>query len=463
MPRYSTGLMINSRIPNSFKPLMGAAGLLLPRRLTLGQGFYDDLMRLKYTERMAKEEITAVQEGLLRNIISHSYRTVPSYHGLMKSKGLTPSDIARTSDLSKLPIITKEDMRASPESYRSSESDKYSPGKAKTSGSTGKPFEFILDQRNREMEYAAVWRHLSWSGIENLDCRIASFRGDFVSGIDSGRLWRLEFSSKELVFNTYQLSQENVKSMISKINNFKPELIRGYPHSLYCVSKIAHDNGHQVRFRPITIQTSSESLTETMRETIENFFGCPVSDWYSQSEYVVSMGQCEHGKYHLTDEKGILTTIEDPWGNEKIIGTSLYNYSMPFINYEIGDLVSMDGGQCDCGRKLTPINSVLGRINDIILTPDGRAISGVGMDHYIKHEITFKMSTFPDYLKINQFDQWNYSIELFYSRDHHDEDVDTFVSGLRKLLGDDVNIKAVMLSKMPETNKWKIIESRMTL
>jgi phenylacetate-CoA ligase len=463
MPRYSSGLAINSRIPNSIKPIVGAAGLLLPRRLTLGQGFYEDLKKLRITERMTKEELTAIQEKLLRSVISHSYRTVPFYHNLMKSKGLSPSDINNISDLSRLPIITKGDLRNSLDSSRSIESDKYLPGKAKTSGSTGKPFEFILDQRNREMEYAAVWRHLSWAGIEDLDCRIASFRGDFVSRIDSERLWRFEFSSKELVFNSYQLGRENVKSMIDRLNDFKPQLIRGYPHNLFCLSKIAHDNGYQLQFRPVAIQTSSEYLTESMRGVIEEYFSCRISDWYSQSEYVVSMGQCECGKYHLTDEKGILTTLEDSWGNEKIIGTSLYNYSMPFINYEIGDIIGMDGNQCDCGRKLTPITSILGRLNDILLTPDGRAISGGGMDHYIKHQITFKMSNIPDYLKINQYDRYNYSIELFFSRGSSDDDIDAFISGLKKLIGADINIKVVHLSQMPETNKWKIIESRLTL
>ena len=60
----------------------------------------------------------------------------------------------------------------------------------------------------------------------------------------------------------------------------------------------------------------------------------------------------------------------------RIHGTSLHNMSMPLLRYDTGDLADFDEQAlgCPCGRQFPQIRCVIGRRNDLIVTPDGRAI-----------------------------------------------------------------------------------------
>jgi phenylacetate-CoA ligase len=47
---------------------------------------------------------------------------------------------------------------------------------------------------------------------------------------------------------------------------------------------------------------------------------------------------------------------------------------MPLIRYRLGDLMEVDGAPCRCGRAFPTFRRVLGRQDDVIVTPDGRQI-----------------------------------------------------------------------------------------
>jgi phenylacetate-CoA ligase len=55
----------------------------------------------------------------------------------------------------------------------------------------------------------------------------------------------------------------------------------------------------------------------------------------------------------------------------KILGTCLDNYSMPLIRYDTEDLAIQSTKQCSCKRGLPTIESIIGRIHDLIYTKDG--------------------------------------------------------------------------------------------
>jgi len=68
-----------------------------------------------------------------------------------------------------------------------------------------------------------------------------------------------------------------------------------------------------------------------------------------------------------------------PHGNEELfslICTSIGNYGMPFIRYEIGDLGVASSRVCPCGRGLPMIEQLKGRTHDILRTPSGKVITG---------------------------------------------------------------------------------------
>ncbi len=77
-----------------------------------------------------------------------------------------------------------------------------------------------------------------------------------------------------------------------------------------------------------------------------------------------------------SDENGIQ--------HHEVIGTGFLNRVMPLIRYRTGDAVDMSkhSSPCGCGRRFPQVSSIIGRIDDAIVTPDGRRLSTV--DHVFK-------------------------------------------------------------------------------
>jgi len=126
------------------------------------------------------------------------------------------------------------------------------------------------------------------------------------------------------------------------------------------------------------IFTSSEVLLDEQREIIEQAFETKVCNSYSQAESVAFITQCKNGKLHLVPEYGYCE-FENVYGTDyyEIIGTTLFNYTMPLIRYRTGDYVKIDNNEkCPCGWNSYPIiKEISGRSNSFIRTKSGNVVS----------------------------------------------------------------------------------------
>jgi phenylacetate-CoA ligase len=94
---------------------------------------------------------------------------------------------------------------------------------------------------------------------------------------------------------------------------------------------------------------------------------------------VVFASECERGTLHLHPEYGITEVLshgKDAQVGEpgELICTGFQNWAMPLIRYEIGDTAIRSDSTCSCGRHFPSLKTVIGRIDDTIVTPDGRHV-----------------------------------------------------------------------------------------
>jgi phenylacetate-CoA ligase len=149
---------------------------------------------------------------------------------------------------------------------------------------------------------------------------------------------------------------------------------------LYTIASFAKD--HNISLINITkgITTSAETLFAEQREVIETAFGVPIFDQYGAAEMCVFVGQCREGTYHIHIDYGIIEFLRDdgtpaPAGEEaEIVCTGLINPVMPLIRYRIGDRAVLSDETCKCGSIFPIVENVLGRIDDVIITPDGKQV-----------------------------------------------------------------------------------------
>ncbi|MBI5252717.1 MAG: phenylacetate--CoA ligase family protein [Desulfomonile tiedjei] len=359
---------------------------LTPPSFRYGRGFKKALALLQQSEHWDTGELEQYQQRRLESLLNHCYSNVPYYRKVFDERGLKPGDIQVPDDLKKLPFLTKEIVRKNKKDLLATNFSFWSREAAHTSGSTGSPLNFFVDNATMSMNRALALRHLAWVGYKEGD-PVAVFK-EPLSG-RHGRFKDYDPVTRELRLTLTRSDDTELEHIFEALETFKPTFISAWPSSLYILARWI-DRHKPLKHRPKFLITSSENLYPHVREQIESTFRCQLSDWYGQEESVAIAMQCSHsGKYHVQMELGILELMPREDGYDEIVGTCLHNFAMPFIRYKSGDLAVKGGESCTCGRKHPTIDGIIGREADLIVTPERKLVSPLGMNYafYYLNEI----------------------------------------------------------------------------
>ena len=344
---------------------------------------------LEKTQWFKHKDIVKIQKEKLTALINHAYNNVPYYNKIFKERGLKPYDVRSIKDLSKLPILTRQIVR---DNFNNLIAKNYSIQKMipySTGGSTGEPLNFYRTKQDfYNWSWAAKLRAWKWAGYE-IGCKQAVLEEYFL---DIQRMKKLSnkiinFFNRTLILDCLKITETNILRYLSKLEEFDPKIIRGYVTAIYILAKFIEGGKGICNIRPKAIVTEGEKLLDYQRETIQNVFETEVYESYGSHEFSIQASECEeHSGYHIAAENIALEVINNE-GEQvveergKILVTSLHNYAMPLIRYEIGDIGSLETTNkiCPCGRGLPKINSIYGRTADIIVTKSGKTIPGVAL------------------------------------------------------------------------------------
>ena len=110
--------------------------------------------------------------------------------------------------------------------------------------------------------------------------------------------------------------------------------------------------------------------------TINNIF-----NWYGNTEMCGNIVECSQGELHLKEEHSMVEVLDEqdrpcgPGESGRLVCTGFGNDAFPLIRYEVGDRVTLAKEQAArCGRGGTIVETIEGRVEDYIFTPDGRMV-----------------------------------------------------------------------------------------
>jgi len=411
------------------------------------------LQELLESQWYSDDEIEKLTNQKLQAILKYATKYVPYYKKLQQNGDFDTAQIKHVSDLTKLPILKKEDIREQPDKYISTKFKKSELIAINTSGTTGKTLKIYVDKNSRRYSYAFYTRLKNWAGISGNDKNI-TFAGRTIVPPDSSTppFWRSNPAWHNYLFSSYHLSTENIKFYIDKITEINPVFIDSYPSSIYTLAKYMKE--YQInKIKPKAIITSSETLLDSQREIIEEVFNCSVFDQYGCAEQVVFVSQCEKGSYHINPEYGIVEFIREDGslakcGEEaRLICTGFTNYAMPLIRYDIGDTGILSNKKCACGRNFPVIEKIVGRTDDILIMRDGRQVGR--LDPVFKGLQTIKEA------QIVQEDFDNVILNVVPGKLFQISDAETVVHELKKRLGTNINVHINVVSRIKRTSSGK--------
>ena len=332
------------------------------------------LAELRSTQRRSPAEGEKAQLAAFNRLIMHAVATVPFYQARRSVYPL----IRHLTDATSLPILDKEGIRQAGPAMVSTDA----PSRTytiHTGGTTGTPLSIYCDGTALQRNYAFFDRLREWAGIGKRG-RVATFAGRPIAppAASAPPYWRRNRLNRAVLFSSYHISLATIPDYLQGLSRFNPDLIDSYPSSLAPIARymLAHDHP---AVRPRAIITSSETLSPEDRDAIESAFQCQVFDQYGAAEMVAFVAQCEHRRYHVNTEYGLLEVLvngrpAEPGESGDLVATGFGNPVMPLIRYATGDRAVRGTGPCPCGRTLPTLERIEGRRDDVIRTPDGRLI-----------------------------------------------------------------------------------------
>ncbi|KKG07102.1 capsular biosynthesis protein [Methanosarcina mazei] len=339
------------------------------------------------------EEQKSQQEKKLQNMIRFAYENVPYYHKLFKELNILPGDIRTIEDLEKLPILTKDAIKANFDDFKPANLSSMKYYIKATGGSTGTPFRFRFSKSDRFLSAAILYRGWGYGGYK-LGDKMAFLAG---SALDVGTGSSVVKKTHEVTRNLKKLSSfdmgiQDMEKYTKIINSFNPRFLRGYASSIDFFAKYVNESNKQMEFDAVF--TTAEKLHPHMKKNIENTFSCDVLDGYGLYDGGVSAFECqEHSGLHMDTERSIMEIVDENGfqienGVGRIIATSLHNFAMPFIRYDTGDLGNLVEDICGCGRESKLLKEVIGRQQEMLQTPEGKFVHGAFFNSYMFGKIS---------------------------------------------------------------------------
>ena len=317
--------------------------------------------------------------------------------------------VGRTTELEAWPFLGKDAVRQNPQALLAAPVWLTIP--ASTSGTTGLPLKLFRSYASVAVEQAALDWLYEQAGLNPRTCKVAVLRGENIKPPDDMRppFWRFDAAGKRMVMSSNHLNTQTLFAYYEALQGFQPDCLWAYPTSLdqLCRLMVAHDLSLKI---PLVI-TSSEMLGSHSHQLVRQALHAQLIDYYGQAERVNFAYSPKQGAYFFLPGYSwneLLFVQEDEQGAlYEIVGTNLWNLTMPLVRYRTGDYVRFpqrlrpEHLEAIC-FGVEPFAGILGRTDDILIAPDGTHLTGI--DHIprdVEHVVRMQViQEAPDYVRI---------------------------------------------------------------
>jgi phenylacetate-CoA ligase len=311
----------------------------------------------------------------------------------MLDQHLTPQDIKVERDLAKLPILTKNAIRAHGTKLIAENTSMSNVTCSKTGGTTGEPIWIYKDKECGIWGGMCFERGLGWGGLQVDERRISLFGGSLGFGKASLATRLGNALRRDLFLPAFQLRADTATTYFERIRQSKARFIRGYASSIYRLAVLAAETNQKIQFEAAF--PTAELMLPEWEAVIRKAFDCAVLPYYGSGE-VNSLGYSHPavGTYLVPEEHTLIEILRPDksahlTGEGQFLITDLDNYAMPIIRYANGDAGKIrDHGEC--GLPFARIERLDGRYNSLLMTDKGDLISGVIGTHVFRNFSTVR-------------------------------------------------------------------------
>ena len=324
-------------------------------------------------ETMSVEDIKKIQNEKFIKQFKHVYDNVKYYRDLLDKNGVKFEDIKSIDDISKLPFLSKDDLREAYPYGMLATDLKNCVRIHSTSGTTGKRVVAFYTQEDIDLwEDCCARAIVAAGGTKDDVVQVCYGYGLFTGG--SG----LHGGSHKLGSLTLPMSSGNTKRQIQFMMDFGSTILCCTPSYAAYIGETLKEQGYKPEDNKLKAGIfGAEPWTEEMRRDIEKSLGIKAYDIYGLTE---SSGpgvafECEEQSGMHINEDHFYAEIIDPDTGEvlpegskgELVFTSLDKEAFPLIRYRTRDITVLTREKCSCGRTFIKMMKPMGRSDDMMI------------------------------------------------------------------------------------------------
>ncbi|MDR1193832.1 MAG: AMP-binding protein [Peptococcaceae bacterium] len=349
-------------------------------------------------ELLPKREMRKLQLARLREQIDYVWENSPFYRKKWEAGGFCPARFQGAEDMRRIPILEKDEIRASQEAeppYGMMRISGRGPINrvAMTSGTTGDPVLIPFT----EEDYFGVFcegaaRYLWAAGVRESDVVHVAFGFMPFAGLAGA------YDASEHLIGSLVVPGGAWDSAIrlKMIRKFQVTVLIGTPTYLLHMAAVAVEKGiDATKLGLRLILTAGESGLMSIPNTglrLERAYGCKVHDFAGTQETNNFLYTCDQGIGHISEDL-VYCEVLDPETYEPVapgeqgalVVTDLLQKTHPMIRFKTGDIIDGidEAYQCSCGRTSSRFKGFKGRTGDIIKIK-GVCVSVTGIENVIR-------------------------------------------------------------------------------
>lgn len=315
-----------------------------------------DLPKMKLSIPSDFTKVKKIQDRRVRKVVKAAYK-IPFYKAKFDALNIKPCDIKCADDLSRLPLLYKDELREWMKEEEKNPKYKYWY-RDTTSGSSGVPLMLLVSPKEKAYNMANWFRVLLCAGYNPFFGKTMSrISAHSVTGEHEAFFQKLGILRRGFL-NQYAPEAD----MVKQINNYKPDLLYMNKTEFMRLCLFCKNNNVSL-YKPKFYCPTGEKIDESARTLFREILGENIIDSYGTAETgacMVKLGDA--AEYTVHNDSFVVSVYDDndqPADEGRIVVTPLYKTDLPLINYVVGDKV---GSEVRNGVRF--VHGVQGRLND---------------------------------------------------------------------------------------------------
>ncbi|HHH84026.1 MAG: phenylacetate--CoA ligase [Thermoplasmata archaeon] len=326
----------------------------------------------KKHETMPLQDLKELQLKRLKNVVRTVYEKNEFYHKKLKDAGVKPDDIKTLDDITKIPFLTKDDLRQYyPFGLLCVPLDEVVEVHA-SSGTTGKPVVGAYTKNDLEVWGEVMARSLYANGLRRGDVMQNAYGYGLFTGAHG-----FEKGAQKIGAMVVPISSGNTKRQITIMKDFGTTALASTPsYSLY-MAEVAEEMGFSPAddFKLRLGLFGAEAWSDEMRKAIEKRWGITAYEHYGLTEIIGPgvVSECEEKHLHINADHFLPEVIDPKTGEQlepgeegELVFTTLTKEAFPVLRFRTKDIAVYTEEECECGRTLPIQSRIKGRSDDMM-------------------------------------------------------------------------------------------------